>query len=42
MTYVHRVVLLERTLVRLRLAHENNDGVRAAEQVVPRPLICFP
>lgn len=34
-TYVHGVVLLEGALICLRLAHENDDGVCAAEQGVP-------
>lgn len=34
-TYVHGIVLLERALIGLRLAHEDDDGVRAAEQGVP-------
>lgn len=42
MTYVHGVVLLEGALIGLSLAHEDNHGVRAAEQRISRALVCLP
>lgn len=42
MTYVHGVVLLKGALIRVGLAHENDNRVGASEEGVARPLVCLP
>lgn len=42
MTYVHSIILLERALIALGLAHENDNRPSATEESVSRALVSLP